>query len=59
VGGLLIQRRPVDENLEGWQIWKGYMWPYVLAAYFLVNPVVGWVFHPEAHRVSRRTERLT
>ena len=40
-GSLLIQRRPVDEILEGWQVWKGFMWPYVLATYLLANPLVG------------------
>ncbi len=40
-GSLLIQRRPVDEILVGWQVWKGYLWPYVLLAYLLANPLVG------------------
>ena len=52
-GSLLIQRRPVDEILEGWQIWKGYMWPYVLAAYLSANVVIGWLFHPG--EAARRT----
>ena len=42
-GSLLIQHRPVDEILVGWQVWKGYMWPYVLLAYLLANPLVGLV----------------
>ena len=45
-GSLLIQRRPVDEILQGWHVWEGYMWPYVLAAYLSANVVVGWLFHP-------------
>lgn len=43
-GSLLIQRRPVDEILVGWQVWKGYMWPYVLATYLLANSLVGFVW---------------
>jgi hypothetical protein len=45
-GSLFIQRRPVDEILQGWHVWEGYMWPYVLAAYLSANVVVGWLFHP-------------
>ena len=39
--GSLILRRPVREILEGWHIDRGFMWPYVLAAYFLSPLVVG------------------
>ena len=52
-GSLLIQRRPVDEILQGWHVWEGYMWPYVLAAYLSANVVVGWLFHPG--EAGRRT----
>ncbi len=44
--GSFIQRRPVREILEGWHINKGFMWPYVLAAYLLSPLIVGLVLHP-------------
>jgi hypothetical protein len=44
--GSFIQRRPVREVLEGWHINKGFMWPYVLAAYLLSPLIVGLIFHP-------------
>jgi hypothetical protein len=44
--GSFIQRRPVREILEGWHINKGFMWPYVLAAYLLFPLIVGLIFHP-------------
>ncbi|HBY47314.1 MAG TPA: hypothetical protein PK593_05630 [Thermomicrobiales bacterium] len=40
-GSLLLQHRPVHEILVGWQVWNGYMWPYVLLAYLFANPIVG------------------
>lgn len=40
-GGSFAFRRPVKEILVGWNILKGYMWPYVLLAYFSSNPCVG------------------
>jgi hypothetical protein len=40
VGSFLI-RRPVHEILEGWHVENGYMWPYVLAAYFFSPLIVG------------------
>jgi hypothetical protein len=40
-GGSLIIRRPVKEILIGWNINRGYMWPYVLAAYLLSPLIVG------------------
>ena len=40
-GGSLATGRPVDEILVGWNISRGYMWPYVLMAYFSSNPVIG------------------
>jgi hypothetical protein len=40
VGSFLL-RRPPREILEGWHIERGYMWPYVLAAYFLSPLAVG------------------
>lgn len=39
--GSLILRRPVAEILEGWHVEKGYMWPYVLLAYFLSPLIAG------------------
>jgi hypothetical protein len=42
----LIQRRPAREILEGWHINKGFMWPYVLAAYLLSPLIVGLILHP-------------
>jgi len=35
--------RPVSEILVGWNIFAGYMWPYVLLAYLLSNLIVGTV----------------
>lgn len=40
VGSFLV-RRSVREILEGWHIERGYMWPYVLAAYFFSPLIVG------------------
>ncbi len=45
VGSFLL-RRPVHEILEGWHVDKGYMWPYVLAAYFLSPLMVGLLVNP-------------
>ncbi len=39
--GSLILRRPIHEILEGWHVERGYMWPYVLAAYLFSPLVVG------------------
>lgn len=39
---LLRQLRGID-ILTGWQIWKGYMWPYVLLAYLSANLIVGLI----------------
>lgn len=44
--GSFIQRRPVREILEGWHINRGFMWPYLLAAYLLSPLIVGIIFHP-------------
>jgi hypothetical protein len=44
--GSFIIRRPVHEILEGWHIEKGYMWPYVLLAYFLSPLVPGLLLSP-------------
>jgi len=39
--GSFILRRPLHEILESWHVEKGYMWPYVLLAYFLSPLIVG------------------
>lgn len=44
--GSFIIRRPVREILEGWHVERGYMWPYVLLAYFLSPLIVGVLFRP-------------
>ena len=51
-GGSLLIGRPVEEILIGWNIFAGYMWPYVLLAYFLSNLVVGLALHPGKRRVD-------
>jgi hypothetical protein len=45
-GGSLLIGRPVEEILIGWNIFAGYMWPYVLFTYLLSNLIVGVVLHP-------------
>ncbi|MFB0504727.1 MAG: nitroreductase/quinone reductase family protein [Candidatus Bathyarchaeia archaeon] len=45
VGSFAIGR-PVGEILIGWNIFAGYMWPYVLLTYLLSNLIVGTIFHP-------------
>lgn len=42
-GGSLLMRRPVSEILVGWNIFKGYMWPYVLLTYLLSSLIVGTI----------------
>ena len=44
-GGSLIIGRSVEEILVGWNITEGYMWPYVLAAYFFANLIIGTTLH--------------
>ncbi len=44
--GSFIIRRPVHEILEGWHVEDGYMWPYVLLAYFLSPLIVGVLLNP-------------
>ena len=41
--GSLLVGRPVSEILIGWNIVKGYMWPYVLVAYLLSSLIVGTI----------------
>lgn len=45
--GSLVIGRPVEEILIGWNVFAGYMWPYVLLAYLLSNPIIGTIFRPE------------
>ena len=44
--GSFIIRRPVHEILEGWHVENGYMWPYVLLAYFFSPLIVGVLLNP-------------
>lgn len=43
-GGSLAIGRPVEEILIGWNIFGGYMWPYVLLTYLLSNLIIGIIF---------------
>ena len=52
-GGSLIMGRSVEEILVGWNITKGYMWPYVLGAYFFANLIIGIMLRPGKEK-SRR-----
>ncbi len=45
-GGSFAVGRPVSEILIGWNVFAGYLWPFVLAAYAFSNLVVGVVLHP-------------
>jgi hypothetical protein len=45
-GGSLAMGRPVEEILIGWNIFVGYMWPYVLLAYLLAPLIVGSILRP-------------
>ncbi len=38
--------RPVEEILVGWNIWEGYMWPYILLAYLSSSLIMGTVLRP-------------
>ena len=49
-GGSLLMRRPVSEILVGWNIFKGFMWPYVMLAYLSANLIVGTILHPGQKR---------
>ena len=45
-GGSFLIGRPVEEIIIGWNIFAGYMWPYVLLTYLLSNLIVGVAIHP-------------
>jgi len=49
VGSLAIGR-PVEEILIGWNIFAGYMWPYVLLTYLMSNLIVGRILHQGRER---------
>jgi len=53
-GGSFILRRPVEEILIGWNIFAGYMWPYVMLAYLLSNLIVGVMLHPGRKEVATK-----
>lgn len=44
--GSALMRRPIHEILIGWHVNRGYMWPYVLAAYLLAPLIVGELLDP-------------
>ena len=48
--GSFAMGRPVQEILIGWNVFSGYMWPYVLLTYLLSPLVVGMVLHPGKKR---------
>lgn len=48
--GSFAMGRPVEEILVGWNIFAGYMWPYVLLTYLLSNLIIGAVLHPGKKR---------
>jgi len=37
---------PVQEILIGWNVFAGYMWPYVLLTYLLSPLIAGIILHP-------------
>jgi hypothetical protein len=49
-GGSLLMGRPVEEILIGWNVFAGYMWPYVLLSYLFANLIVGVILHPGKER---------
>jgi len=46
-GGSLAIGRPVQEILVGWNIFAGYMWPYVLLSYLIAPLIIGTILHPK------------
>ncbi|MDG6907736.1 MAG: hypothetical protein JRN20_18335 [Nitrososphaerota archaeon] len=45
-GGSFAIGRPVSEILIGWNIFAGYIWPFVLLTYLFSPLLVGVLFHP-------------
>jgi hypothetical protein len=54
-GGSFILGRPVEEILIGWNIFAGYMWPYVMLTYLLSNLIVGVTLHPGKRATQEET----
>ncbi|MFX1486501.1 MAG: hypothetical protein ACFFBS_05350 [Promethearchaeota archaeon] len=52
-GGSFVIGRSIEEILIGWNIFAGYMWPYVLLTYLLSNLIVGTILYPGKKRSSR------
>ncbi len=46
-GGSLAIGRPIGEILVGWNIFAGYMWPYVLLSYLLAPIIIGKIIPPK------------
>ena len=55
-GGSFILGRPVEEILIGWNVFAGYMWPYVMLTYLSANLIVGLALHP-GRRVAEKEPR--
>ena len=55
-GGSLLVGRSVEEILIGWNIFAGYIWPYVLLTYLLSNLVIGVAFHPGKRTAGQSSE---
>jgi hypothetical protein len=53
-GGSLAMGRSVREILIGWNIYAGYMWPYVLLSYLLAPLFVGTILHPKKSQEPNR-----
>jgi len=45
-GGSLAIGRSVQEILIGWNIFNGFMWPFVLLTYLFANLLIGTFLHP-------------
>jgi hypothetical protein len=54
VGSLAIGRS-VAEILVGWNIFAGWMWPYVLVAYTFSNLIAGVALHPSKAKTETGT----
>lgn len=48
-GGSLAIGVPVEEILIGWNIFAGYIWPYVLLSYLLAPLIVGKIIAPKSN----------
>jgi hypothetical protein len=54
-GGSFILGRSVEEILIGWNIFAGYMWPYVMLTYLSSNLIVGVTLHPGRKAAQKET----